>query len=154
MQFLSTTIITSRHLSKFVKFFFSSKNAAFCKCIILLVVRWTALILASLTWKWNMYKYTWKLHTLKQYNFFHNFSCFKTFLNVWGIKLKISKIQSSLPCLRQSTVKKLIDNVSMPSPITKRTESQTSTPKIDKNQVKVKPSVRKRGNMIFFTNSQ
>ena len=35
----------------------------------------------------------------------------------------------------------------MPSPIAKRTESQTSTPKLDRNQAKVKPSLtRKRGN--------
>ena len=54
--------------------------------------------------------------------------------------------------LLQSTVKKLIDNASsrptsMPSPIAKRTESQTSTPKLDRNQAKVKHSLaRKRGN--------
>ena len=35
----------------------------------------------------------------------------------------------------------------MPSPIAKRTESQTSTPKLDRNQAKVKHSLaRKRGN--------
>merc|ERR1712051_683696 len=55
-------------------------------------------------------------------------------------------------CSTSSTVKKLIDNASsrptsMPSPIAKRTESQTSTPKLDRNQAKVKHSLaRKRGN--------